>query len=231
VGGQVQVNDTVIVDYSAGVNPIVRPLFIEEEEEELPEGVSAPENMIEEEDISTFQDTYFGGFFGGSYPPLFSGVPHVLEGGTYDYENNSYYQEYFDSANICKNVAHFEDGYMYIPRDGKYIVGMNWLEPFNWNDYQDGSGEPTNFEADCYHRCRILKNNSIVLGMATGQWGIGYYGETSVNLVILEYLEAGDHLSFEVTFTSSCISFYKFDYYGHFEADGRIRWLAYIPGT
>ena len=57
VGGQVQAGDTVIVDWSAGVDPIVRPLFVEAEAEvEL--GLSVPETLIDDEDISTFQDTY-----------------------------------------------------------------------------------------------------------------------------------------------------------------------------
>jgi len=232
VGGEVQKNDTVIVDWSAGINPIVRPLFLEDEPEELELGTSAPENTYDSEDISTFQDTYYGGFWGGNYPPLNQGVPHQLEGGSYDYEYESYYQEYFDSADICRNQAKFEDGYMYIPRDGKYLIGFNWLEPFNSQDEEPGSPTyPAPMESSCYYRIRILKNDTTVLGEGTGQWDIGWYGETSINLTAFDYLNEGDRLSFEVYFTSSAVSYYLFDYHGHFDGDGRTRWCIYLPGT
>jgi hypothetical protein len=230
VGGPVVIGDTVIVDWSAGINPIVRPLFIEEDPEELPPGVSAPENVLEEEDISTFQDSLAGGWFNPPYWSLTVGVPYIWFGGRYDWWDSQFYQEYFDSANICKNVAIFEDGVMTIPRDGKYLVGMACNEVTIHNN-QDADGSIDPVEQQCHYRIRIIKNNSTPIAVGTGQWSVDWYGAPGINLTAFEPLLAGDRLTFEIYFTSTTVVSMPLWLYGFFEGESRSRWLIYLPGT
>jgi hypothetical protein len=226
VGGEVAVGDTVIVDYSAGVNPIVRPLFVQDEPEELPLGISVPETPIDDEDISTFQDTWYS-WETETY--LAQGVPHQFKGGSFNYFDDPYYTEYWDSANICPNSSRFEDGAMTVPRDGKYLIGFQWLEPLQKSTEEPGP-DPTTVESSCFYRIQILKNNAAI-AEGTGQWFLGFWGETSINISTFEPLLSGDRITFEVMFTSNVVTNYWFDNWGYFDAESRTRWLIYLPGT
>lgn len=225
VGGVVSPGDAVVVDWSAGIDPIVRPLFVEEEEE-IELGISVPETLIDDEDISTFQDTLYGY---DEYQYLQQGVPKLWRNGRFDYDQG-YYQEYWDSANIVKNSSIFGDEYMHVPRDGKYLMGFQWLEPLQAGMYEPG-GAPAEAETQSHYRIRILKNDSIVMGIGTGQWSVGYYGETSINISAFEPLEVDDRISFEIYFTSKAVTNYWIDNWGFFDVEGRTRWLIYLPGT
>lgn len=229
VGGQVEVGDTVIVDWSAGVNPIVRPLFLEEEEE-IPPAKSRGETMIEEEDISTFQDSFTGGWFDPPYWFITRNTPYKWFGGRFDYWDASYYQERWDSANICKNTSIFEDGYMYIPRDGKYLVGFCCNE--NWiHNNQDANGSIDAVEQQCHYRIRIMLNDATPIAVGTGQWSVDWYGMPGINITAFEHLAAGDRLSFEIYFTSTSVVSYLLDLTGWYDGESRTRWLIYLPGT
>jgi hypothetical protein len=227
VGGQVQAGDTVIVDWSAGVDPIVRPLFLADEEE-IQLGLSVPESPVDDEDISTFQDTYIS-----TEDPTFitQGVPYLWRGGRFDHWEHVYYQEYWDSANIVNNSSIFGDEYMNVPRDGKYLIGMVCYELFVHNRPGPDGYLVDNVESQCHYRIRIIKNNSIPIAVGTGQWSVGWSGGPGINIASLEPLEAGDQISFEIYFTSTAISSWWIDNYGFYPAESRSRWLIYVPGT
>lgn len=229
VGGQVQAGDTVIVDWSAGVDPIVRPLFVEEEPEvEL--GISVPETLIDDEDFSTFQDTYHG-IQEGHDAYISTGVPYLWRNGRFDHWKSIYYQEYWDSANIVANTSTMGGEYMIVPRDGKYLIGFVCLEVFLHNLPGPNGDYVDNVESQCHYRIRIIKNNSTPIAVGTGLWSVDYYGAPGINITAFEPLEAGDQISFEIYFTSSAISAWWVDNYGVFIAEGRSRWLIYLPGT
>lgn len=226
VGGEVQKNDTVIVDWSAGINPIVRPLFLEEEEE-LPLGESAPESTLEYDD--------FGCLVGSEFVydwniGVYENTPNLVRNGMFDWAYYYEWNEVWDAGNMVNTPYPYGDEFITIPRDGKYYFVYNGAvsmgnNTYGWDNYNDVdlNNEQT------YYRIRILQNMTPI-AEATGLWGCGYWGETSMRATALEYCEAGDQIYLEYFWRSNYSKALRFGNWGSDDYSlGKS--CIYIPGT
>ena len=228
IGGDVAEGDTVIVDYSAGTVPIVRPIFPEAEEEieldplevNLPDIASLAQEPAQEDfpiaisdlrpDIGCLahhQHGYFNESVTWWYFMLNSNTPTLLpwsfnEG--VEYDDGDYWARWYGaewaSTGLMDLTSLMGSAYITIPVTGKYIIIVYW------NDYM--SGETNNLNA--YYRARIIKNDTDVLGVATKGSMYGDNGQPGINMTKIAYLTQGDTLALEL--------FHNYDY--DYEVDG-----------
>jgi len=200
VGGQVQKDDTVIVDWSAGINPIVRPLFLADEEEPLPLADSAGESFVDYEDYGCAVGSHMYYEWGIG---IYEGIGNKMRNAMFDWSLFYEWNELWDSANMCATPYPYGDEFITIPRDGKYYfvyngcmhMGSNY---YGWQQYVDIDMQ----NEETYYRMRIL-NGTTPIGECTGQLAVGYWGETNMRATAFEWCEAGDQIYFEFYYKST----------------------------
>jgi hypothetical protein len=223
IGGEVDVGDTVIVDYSAGVIPIVRPLFVVDEVEALPD--ESPVENVEIPDA-------IGGCFGWHRDWIDPEV-YIWHNEPYAYHIGPQFEQDWGQS-----PAYWEDGdfevvgkggwwgrtYITIPFAGKYLIQIGVDERFF-----DHIGD----ETGGWHRVRLWKNGSTLVGeqYTSDVQQVSLDCSGNAMTMILE-LSVGDTLSFDFTWTIPHLtSYYWLGNHTSYAPEVHEMKIQLLPGT
>jgi len=219
IGGEVEIGQTVIVDYSAGVNPIVRPEFVTEEtdtlEPVLQEVFEPREIPVEDEDYGCCawqEGAGIADFW------LYDAQPFIVPFG-YNMDYEGYHAGSWDTGGWIDWTANPGRDYLLVPRDGKYIINISWSD--FWTNV-----DPGNISGYC--KVRVLVNGSPILEFY-GRDGEGLWYQQGLSALMIDELSQGDHVQLEWTIFFG--GNYHLDYWAAYEYDSRSIKLQYIPGT
>lgn len=219
IGGEVEIGQTVIVDYSAGVNPIVRPEFVTEETsnlEPLLEEVFEPREIpVDDEDFGCCA-WHEGAGIAGNW--LYDGQPFIVPFG-YNMPDDGWYAGSWDSGGWIDWTANPGRTYLLVPKTGKYLIHISWSD--FWTNVNPGAIKG-------YCKIRVLVNGSPILEWH-GRDGEGLWYQQGLSAMMIDTLDQGDQVSMEWT-----INFdgnYNLEYWAAYEYDSRTIKLQYIPGT
>lgn len=170
IGKAVSPGDMVIIDYSAGVNPIVRPSFEQQSSTTPPEAIDATSYTEDEEQDPIFlEDVGAAGLLNDQSYPIYKNTYAYLP---FKYNNSTPTHDY-DMAGYWETGGGWIDwdtyggrDYIEVQKTGKYIIQTEWL---CWHshvtDWIEFSG---------HTKFRIYKNETII-----SEW-IGRWGERSI---------------------------------------------------
>jgi hypothetical protein len=216
IGGEVEPGQRVIVDYSAGITPIVRPEFLDAPTPELePIAPDLPEEKEYEdigccvwhqgsytEELHIHQDEEFIVPIGWNKPdydewgsPWFSGFEINLQGNP-------------------------GDPYVLIPQAGKYLISISWNEW--WANYFIG------MFIKGHARARVLKNGGPI-GEFYVRNGEGFAFHGGLAMAMIDQFNVGDKVSLELS--QDITDDYPIDEYAYYWYDTRSMVLQYIPGS
>lgn len=250
MGGEVSVGEKVIVDYSAGVIPVVRPMFTEPEEiEELPDyvlampeaaGVAAVEGEETEDPPPTWDGTYpdvgcfvhheMGYYLEDLYygwQILYPYTPLILYWGSNEVGWpapdvwDMHYAAEWTTPGMVNMSSLLGSPYVTIPVTGKYILIAYWNDFISTLTSSPWSG---------HYRIRMIKNDTEILGVMTGHSLMGYDGAPGMNLTKIASLEQGDIISLELYHTFDRPE-YQLDMWGHYDNITRCMMVQLIPYT
>lgn len=192
IGGEVAVGDGVLVDYSAGIKPIVRPLFFEEDD--VDEFVElTPVEKVESSEI-------LGGCFGWHRdwiePEIWlqHGQPYTYHIGPETNRNFSHSNAFWEDGDfgVTDRGGWWGLTYFTIPRDGKYLLHGGVKED-HWDHEPPYGG---------WYRLRIWLNGSTLIGEVYSPcFTEQVFGPSSLNCTMIQEFVAGDKISFDYTFT------------------------------
>jgi hypothetical protein len=221
LGKEVEPGDRVIVDYSAGVEPIIRPEFITIEEREL-----EPTSEDTMEEIPEAGEQGDHGCYvvrEGSYEDnvkAYNGTPLKIPFST-NYPEWPQWPVFWDTDDHHDYVDSFGRDYIVIKHPGKYHLFACWCDYMQ----QTMGIEPWSG----WMRVRILVNDQPV-AVRYMYVEVGDYTNPGPQVSCFWPLEEGDHVSLELTQTCENGE-YWFDQYGGAMVDKRALCVQFLPGT
>jgi hypothetical protein len=222
LGLTVESGQQVIVDFSAGPKPIIRPIITEETTEELPLSVhTIIETPIESVDI--------GGFFvweniNFNYPKwyIYHGIPHRMRFGAIDPDWDNY-GCYWNSGGTFNPQGVWGAEHIDITVSGKYIITTNWNDFITQHTVYSG-----------HQRLRIIRKSAtgqeFILGEMRGRDCEGYDNQPGIILTILALLTAGDKIYMELYYTYPQATYWP-DNYGYYAYNTRGLGIQYITNS
>lgn len=212
VGGVVVPGQKVTVDYSAGTNPVVRPLFIDQGTELEPIIMDKPEQQMFTNDYGCL-----GWRMGYSLDPMYirHGQEFLVPFG-FNKVNEEWYGGAWDYPDCIDFTTNPGREYIEVPKTGKYIISIDWDEYLS--NFGTGAG---------YVRLRVLCNGSPI-GCWYGRNGEGYGNQMGLSFTVIDRLSENDQIAFEIFQTVGDIAL---QWYGGHDYKSLSIALQYIPGS
>ena len=227
IGQNLSVGQPVLVDYSAGVEPIVRSAIgettVDPEPDLLQPEVGSDLIEVDDEDYSAYGWWYSEDI--DEYH-LYQGVPLVYFFGPW-YPAWEVYQQYgaWDSSNHLGWYGK-QRSYMEVLRTGKYLISGSWNYDLSEARVSAGGGA---YATTGHTRLRILRNGSPIASKPVRDHEESR-GFNLLSIITIRQLSQGDLLELELMQTLGP------DYWmGNYATDGPYTALSlcivYIPGT
>lgn len=220
IGGEVAVGDSVLVDYSAGIKPIVRPLFLEEELED----VIVADSPVEKVEAVDNYGGCFGWHLNWIEPEIW-----IQHGETYTYHigpktnlDFSYSNTWWEDGDfgVTDQGGWWGRTYVTIPVSGKYLIQCG-DENNHWYHMPPFGG---------WHRLRVLKNGTVIGEDYMPDAKDFVFDYAGLNVTMIQEFEAGDKISFDYMFTIPEESYWLGNYYTN-PGEGSELIIKLIPGT